>query len=217
MLQAMESPSYGHHHQQRQYEPYGGGHGHTQSRSGPHVPQAAVPTQNGKLSSFAGEFWFPECRNCPCCKGFKHGCDCCKTGGVDTCKDPACIDGAMVTQVSADLAARGAVPEPAHVASTQSAETSTSSAPKSASSYNITAPSAAGAAGDNFCKFEKSPGGCRFGASCRFQHVNAAGGSVFNAYPPAAGGSGGNGGASKCVFFARGNCQFGESCRFGHF
>lgn len=206
MLQAMDSPSYG--HQQRHYnEPYGGHGGHNQSRAGPHVPQAAVPTQNGKLSQFAGEFWFPECRNCPCCKGFKHGCDCCKTGGVDTCKDASCIDGAMVSQVSADLAARGGAPEPARAPAPQAP----TGAPKQGG-YNVAAPSAGG---DNFCKFEKSPGGCRFGASCRFQHASA-GGSVFNAYPPAGAGNAGSG-PSKCVFFARGNCQFGDSCRFAHF
>ena len=30
---------------------------------------ASLPSQNGRLSSHAAEFWFPECRNCSCCKG----------------------------------------------------------------------------------------------------------------------------------------------------
>jgi hypothetical protein len=38
------------------------------------------------------EIWYPECRDCPCCRGFKHGCSCvatnngvcmCVTGGPD--------------------------------------------------------------------------------------------------------------------------------------
>lgn len=37
----------------------------------------------------AAEFWFPECRECTCCKGYKHGCSCgglckCSTGGAGT-------------------------------------------------------------------------------------------------------------------------------------
>lgn len=39
---------------------------------------------NGQLTKAAAEFWFPECRECPCCKGFKHSCSCCQ-GTVSTC------------------------------------------------------------------------------------------------------------------------------------
>jgi hypothetical protein len=28
------------------------------------------------LAAHAAEFWFPECRDCSCCNGFKHGCTC---------------------------------------------------------------------------------------------------------------------------------------------
>eukprot|EP00980_Cylindrotheca_fusiformis_P001819 scaffold408_cov71-Cylindrotheca_fusiformis.AAC.20 len=28
------------------------------------------------MAAHAAEFWFPECRDCTCCKGFKHGCSC---------------------------------------------------------------------------------------------------------------------------------------------
>ena len=30
--------------------------------------------------------------NCPCCKGFKYGCNCCKSAGVNTCRDPKCLN-----------------------------------------------------------------------------------------------------------------------------
>ena len=30
----------------------------------------------------AAEFWFPECRDCACCKGYMHGCSC---AGVCKC------------------------------------------------------------------------------------------------------------------------------------
>ena len=62
------------------------------------LPPGAVPSQNGVLSSHAAEFWFPECRDCPCCKGFKHGCQC-RTANVTTCQDPAC--GSLATVPSA--------------------------------------------------------------------------------------------------------------------
>lgn len=49
------------------------------------VPAGAMPTMNGKLTKAAAEFWFPECRDCECCKGFKHGCSCCSKQGVAVC------------------------------------------------------------------------------------------------------------------------------------
>jgi hypothetical protein len=181
-------------------------HGHAPS-SGPYVPQSAVPSQNGKLSSHAHEFWFPECRNCPCCKGFKHGCDCCKASGVDTCKNASCIDGVFESQVNAELATRSANAPPAP------APAAAPAANTKPSGMIVTPP--AGPA--EFCKYEKTPGGCRFGAGCRFVHANppaANAGYGGNAYPPAGGNTGG---ATKCSYFARGNCQYGDNCRFAHY
>ena len=197
--------------------------------SAPYVPQSAMPSQNGKLSAHAGEFWFPECRNCPCCKGFKHGCDCCKANGVDTCKDPACIDGAFESQVSAELATRSAATSapasaaaPAAVPTTESAApASPAAAPVTTSTNEATQPASVSREGsaDNLCKFERSPGGCRFGAGCRFQHMSPPV-SISSAYPPAppAQHQQGNAqGSSRCAYFARGSCQYGETCRFGHY
>jgi hypothetical protein len=42
------------------------------------------------LPPFAHEIWFPECRDCSCCAGFKHGCKCC-TGKSKSCKHPGCV------------------------------------------------------------------------------------------------------------------------------
>jgi hypothetical protein len=55
----------------------GGGGQQQQGPRGPTVPSGALPSMNGKLTRAAAEFWFPECRECECCKGFKHGCPCC--------------------------------------------------------------------------------------------------------------------------------------------
>ena len=43
---------------------------------------AASSSLPAHLASQAAEFWFPECRDCTCCKGYKHGCSC---GGLCQC------------------------------------------------------------------------------------------------------------------------------------
>ena len=56
-----------------------------------YLPAGAMPVgKDGNLSALAGEFWFPECRDCVCCQGFKHGCACCKNNGALQCTDPSC-------------------------------------------------------------------------------------------------------------------------------
>lgn len=57
--------------------------------------EGSVMTKRGasegseSLPPFAHEIWFPECRNCVCCSGFKHGCGCC-IGAVKTCTKTDC-------------------------------------------------------------------------------------------------------------------------------
>jgi hypothetical protein len=47
------------------------------------VPASGLPAH---MVRHAAEFWFPECRDCTCCKGFKHGCTCATSNnGVCTC------------------------------------------------------------------------------------------------------------------------------------
>jgi len=207
----------------------------SKQQSGPYVPEAAVPTQNGKLSQFAGEFWFPECRNCPCCKGFKHGCECCKSG-VDTCTNESCIDGVFKTQVTEELASRSNDVAVSTETSNATGETSpvtpsvqTTLAVNSSTSYggyNIQPPSPTAvaptvprvsASSITFCKFEMSPTGCRFGAACHFKHMRPP-----NSLPPTPVYSTGYplnamNGPQKCIYFARGNCNVGDSCRFAHY
>jgi hypothetical protein len=43
----------------------------------------AVPTYCGTLTNQAKEFWFPESRDCKCCKGFKYGCICSASAIID--------------------------------------------------------------------------------------------------------------------------------------
>lgn len=53
-----------------------------QSPSAGSAAAAASSSLPAHLASQAAEFWFPECRDCDCCKGFKHGCSC---GGLCKC------------------------------------------------------------------------------------------------------------------------------------
>lgn len=213
-------------------------------QSGPYVPEAAVPRQNGKLSQFAGEFWFPECRNCPCCKGFKHGCECCKnSSGVDTCTNESCIDGVFKTQVTEELASRSneatvptettkAVAEasPAVIPAVQQTAPAALSSniiisqgggyiiqPPSPTAVSPIIPRVVAPSVVTFCKFEMSPTGCRFGAACHFKHMRPP-----NSLPPTPVYSTGYppaamNGPQQCIYFARGNCNVGDSCRFAHY
>ncbi len=182
---------------------------HGKSQNNKFLPAGAMPTNSsGALSAHAAEFWFPECRNCECCKGFKHGCKCC-AGGVNTCTSATCVDDVFKQQVSTDLASR---PVLASTTTTTSSASYKIESPRGESS--VRPPAAVSVSGGDTCKFESSPGGCRFGSSCRFKHSTPGGASVgggYSAAPPA-----GAGGKPQCMFFARGNCQYGEGCRFSH-
>ena len=186
--------------------------------SGSYLPAGAVPRQNGVLSVHAKEFWFPECRNCACCKGFKHGCECC-TAGVDTCAKGDCINAEFATQVATDLASR-ASDAPENGSNAASGGATAASTGTEHSSLNVRGPassghaafnpssagSGAGAAASDICKFFAS-GGCRYGDSCRFKHVGTA---------PSAPAPGVAGAKQICPFFLNSQCQYGDSCRKSH-
>jgi len=171
-----------------------------------------TPLVNGQLSQHAADFWFPECRNCPCCSGFKHGCKCCKGGPVHTCTDPNCVDKEFSQQVNSNLASRGVE---------SVADKSGSGSTSTSSAYKVTTPpkpSAVPVGPQDICRFESGPGGCRYGASCRFKHnFPPSTGSNYSAPPSAPVANGPPGAKTRCIFFAKGTCQFGDSCRNGHY
>lgn len=185
------------------------------------MPAGAMPTtKTGALSQHAGEFWFPESRNCPCCKGFKHGCKC-RVGPVTCCQDAGCTTTAAAEETVAKVEEKprhkpvivfknNATPAPAAAAAAP--------VPKAAPAPIDTAAPAGGTDNRQPCTFFASPQGCRFGASCRFKHGNdapgaSAGGSpVHRAFSP----GGSPAGDGSCKFFAMGNCQYGTNCRFTH-
>ena len=110
-------------------------------------PAVATSELPAHLAHHAAEFWFPECRNCQCCNGYKHGCTCSPShGGV--CR---CSGGSL--QPSA--------PGPTH-----------SGGPgRGAGRGGSGRGGRGGRGGKASCKFFMSPAGCRFADSCRFAHT----------------------------------------------
>jgi hypothetical protein len=120
------------------------------SSAGRSIPMGAAPSHNGVLSAHAAEFWFPECRNCACCKGFKHGCDC-RRNGSTVCTAPNCMEGAAA--------------QPPISNSNPSSQSSTFN-PTTVFRANATAPTPI------ICSFFLQ-GYCSFGDSCRNIHEGA--------------------------------------------
>lgn len=173
----------------------GGGGGDFQLKSG------AVPMKNGVLSPHAAEFWFPECRNCPCCKGHRHGCACC-TGGVNTCTHPDCLDKEHLKSVEQATKAHTSSSSAGAGAGAESAQGSQASFPRPPAIHTSNS-------GGTVCKFFLS-GTCTYGASCRNLHPGASG--TASASP----GGSPSGSPRNCLFFQQGKCNKGAQCRFAH-
>jgi hypothetical protein len=197
------------------------------------MPPGAMPTTaGGGLSNVANEFWFPESRNCPCCKGYKHGCKC-RVGAVDCCTNPECTTntGNIESDIKIEpikprtkpkIVFKTAVPAPApaSTAAPVAAAAPVTAAPVAAAPVAASSPTA-GAGG--MCTFFNSAAGCRFGASCRFTHGPGGGGGAGGAPGGAPGGFSGPSGSPSgpassqpCMFFQQGGCRNGTSCRFAH-
>lgn len=112
-------------------------------------PPAYTGTVSGlpaHMVKHANEFWFPESRDCTCCKGFKHGCECAAShGGICA----SCSTGPPPP--SSSLQAAAAPPPQQHA-------------------YNSGGPPRGQPQQQQVCKFFRS-GGCRFGDKCRFLHA----------------------------------------------
>ena len=187
--------------------------------SGSYLPAGAMPTTtNGQLSTVANEFWFPESRNCPCCKGFKHGCRC-RIGNITTCKDSGCTTTAAPVEEVKVVETKprhkpvivfknnNAAPAPAATSSSTAAPTP---APVVAATQRPAVIDTS-AGGNTICTFFNSPQGCRWGAQCRFKHGEGTT-PVAGGYSPASSPQSGN----ICKFFQMGQCRNGAQCRFSH-
>ena len=208
--------------------------------SGAFLPPGARPTtKSGALGTHANEFWFPECRNCPCCRGFKHGCKC-RTPQVTSCQDPNCKTNVVSQQ---EVKIEEQKPRHKSVVTFKNKDAPATPAPATAAPVIAAAPTASVPAhvpavtaapslsrappaidtnADNrqVCTYFATPRGCQYGAACRFKHerVTANGNHTSPTAaipsPIQAGGSPSAGGL--CHFFAAGNCRAGAACRFSH-
>lgn len=113
------------------------------------------------LPPHAEEFWFPECRECTCCNGYKHGCQCCAKQGMRSCK---CAPSTGPTGPPPPAAPPAGQWQPAMPG------------PRTGGGYGGRGGGGRGGGGrgggrgPQMCRFFTSPGGCRFGDSCRFSH-----------------------------------------------
>jgi hypothetical protein len=151
------------------------------------VPAGAVPVQqNGTLSAHAAEFWFPECRECKCCLGFKYGCPCRKRDGFIACQDETCKVEVTEKGIKAPIvdttSSNSSSPKKYNQTSGNN-NFNRNLARSGSNNSNPTTPSAQ-------CKYELSATGCMYGANCRFKHTQQQ--QAF--YPPAPYPMGGNSG-----------------------
>lgn len=154
--------------QQQQSGPTGGG---------PPSSGGAPPVMYTDLPPHADEFWFPECRNCTCCNGYKHGCQCCAKEGLRSCK---CAPSTGPTSNAA------AAPPPQQQPGGWMPAQPGPGTGGGGGNYGGGQGGGGGGRGHYGggrggggrgrggnpppCRFFNSPSGCRFGDNCRFSH-----------------------------------------------
>ena len=131
-------------------------------------PAAAAGGGGGKvtytdLPPHAEEFWFPECRECTCCNGYKHGCQCCAKQGMRSCK---CAPSTGPTGPPPPAAPPAGQWQPAM----PGPGTGGGYGGRGGGGGGRGGGGRGGGRGPQMCRFFTSPGGCRFGDSCRFSH-----------------------------------------------
>ena len=129
----------------------------------PNNAPAAKTALPSHLAKHAAEFWFPECRDCSCCKGFKYGCNCAASNG-GSC---ACVS-------EDDVPAVAAPPNNAN-SHQQQRYPSTGSGRGSHSHSHGSGRGGGGGGGGRRkvpCRFFFTAQGCRFGDSCTFDHTS---------------------------------------------
>jgi len=117
------------------------------------------------MAKHAAEFWFPECRECSCCQGFKYGCKCAASnGGSCTC--------------SADDDAPTAATTTTTIHSCQG-QMDNANFHQQQRVYSSGGRQISGGGGNGNvrrkatpCRFFFTKQGCRFGNSCNFDHTS---------------------------------------------
>jgi hypothetical protein len=134
----------------------------------PNNTPAAKTSLPSHLAKHAAEFWFPECRDCSCCKGFKYGCNCAASNG-GSC---ACVADDDVPVVATP---------PNNANSHQQQRYPSTSSGRGSHSHSHGGGRGGGGVGVGVggggrrkipCRFFLSAQGCRFGDSCTFDHTS---------------------------------------------
>lgn len=113
------------------------------------------------MAKHAAEFWFPECRECSCCQGFKYGCKCAASnGGSCTCvADDDTPTAATTTTVTTSRQGK-----------LDNVNFHQQQRVYSSSGRHI---GGGGGVRRKFpCKFYFTSQGCRYGDSCSFDHTS---------------------------------------------
>lgn len=148
------------------------------NKSTSYVPSGATPSMNGQLTAAAAEFWFPSSRECKCCNGYRHACECVTKNGFAACQtDPGCCPPEFLNVKKAVQAAAPAssgapsLPRPSQQASAYGMAVESPSPGSGGYSGGRSGGRTGGSPRVQYCRNEGQPGGCRFGSSCRFAHV----------------------------------------------
>lgn len=151
------------------------GHGSSHPVAVAAPPQAAAAaaatntTLPPHLQKHAQEFWFPESRDCTCCKGFKHGCRCAPSnyGICFACSGPGNPSNTYNNNNSPACipATTAAAPMPTTYGGGRGAYSG-----GGGRGGRGRGGGGRGGGGRVPCRFFISPAGCRYGDSCTFSH-----------------------------------------------
>jgi hypothetical protein len=174
-------------------------------------PLGGSLSRQGSASSAVSDTWYPECMNCPCCHGMKHGCECIK-GGVETCANADCVDKVFAEQVTKSINERQAQdtanPNPSIRANHVFMGEMGTNSPRSTQATRV-------------CIYFQN-GYCSFGDRCRNLHSGGSsreGGKVVEtgSEQQQQQHSTVSSSSQQCKEHAQGACALGNRCKFGHF
>jgi len=207
----------------------------SETTSKAYLPSGAMPSHGGVLSSKAAEFWFPECRECTCCNGFKHGCKCC-TGGLTSCSCATSASGGnenpppppQMEHAISESDASEPIPHPSLERAASTPGSFSSETTSKAYLPSGAMPSHGGVLSSKAAEFWFPE--CRECTCCNgFKHgckcctggltsCSCAGGTGHSGFENAGGVTPHAASAKQkpCMYFLSGSCMFGDRCKNAH-